>query len=117
MAGQTWPSGCRPLLEGEQGRLHQRAKESAPDRRAFQRASDAEWKRREDTCRDRECLRAWYAQRRQELSAAAEAPRPTTQPQRAPARPVLRAGRQQADVVTAPPGTASGSATSGMGSN
>jgi uncharacterized protein len=61
-------------LDRDLGALHQRAKQAAADRRAFQRNSDAEWQRREDTCRDRECLLRWYAQRRVELSAAAAAP-------------------------------------------
>jgi hypothetical protein len=65
----------------ELGGLHQRAKEAAADRRAFQRQSDAEWQRREDTCRDRECLQRWYAQRRADLSsAAAQAPAPRPAP-------------------------------------
>jgi uncharacterized protein len=62
-------------LDRDLGALHQRAKQAAPDRRAFQRNSDAEWQQREATCRDRECLLRWYAQRRAELSAAAAAPR------------------------------------------
>jgi uncharacterized protein len=62
-------------LDRDLGALHQRAKQAAPDRRAFQRNSDAEWQQREDTCRDRECLLRWYAQRRAELSTAAAAPR------------------------------------------
>lgn len=113
-------------MDRDLGRLHQRAKEAAPDRRAFQRASDAEWQQREDTCRDRECLRNWYAERRQELSAAAEAPRPVARPEpavRAPApveraEPVRRAQRPEPVEIALPPGTASGNAgTSAMGSN
>lgn len=114
-------------LDRDLGRLHQRAKEAAPDRRAFQRASDAEWQRREDTCRDRECLRNWYAERRQELSAAAAAPRPVERPApvvRAPAPveraepPLRRAQREEPVEIALPPGTASGDAgTATMGSN
>ena len=63
-------------MDRDLGALHQRAKLAAADRRAFQRNSDAEWQRREDTCRDRDCLLRWYAQRRVELSAAATAPAP-----------------------------------------
>ncbi|MGV3495136.1 MAG: lysozyme inhibitor LprI family protein, partial [Ramlibacter sp.] len=58
----------------ELGRLFQRAKQAAPDPRAFQRQSDAAWQRREDTCRDRACLQRWYAQRRAELSASLATP-------------------------------------------
>lgn len=108
------------------GRLHQRAKEAAPDRRAFQRNSDAEWQQREDTCRDRECLRNWYAERRQELSAAAAAPRPAVRAEpvvrAAPVErddaPPRRAQRPQPVEIALPPGTASGDAGGAtMGSN
>jgi outer membrane biosynthesis protein TonB len=51
----------------ELGRLHSRARDAAPDRRAFQRRSDAEWQRRESTCTDRDCLDRWYAERRAAL--------------------------------------------------
>jgi uncharacterized protein len=79
-------------MDRELGALHQRAKEAAPDRRGFQRNSDAEWQRREDTCRDRECLLRWYAQRRAELSAAATAaPRQAD----ADARPAPAAARSR----------------------
>lgn len=114
-------------MDRDLGRLHQRAKESAPDRRAFQRNSDAEWQQREDTCRDRECLRNWYAERRQELSAAAEAARPAPRPEpvvRAPApverddAPPRRAQRPEPVEIALPPGTASGDAGgTAMGSN
>jgi uncharacterized protein YecT (DUF1311 family) len=71
----------------ELGRIHDRARRNAADRDAFERASDAEWARREATCQDRECLQRWYAQRRAELGAQAEAERPAARPQR-PARMV-----------------------------
>jgi uncharacterized protein len=57
-------------MDRELGAMHQRAREASADPRAFQRNSDVEWQRREDTCRDRECLRRWYAERRAQLSAA-----------------------------------------------
>lgn len=69
----------------ELGRIHERAKRAAPDARAFQRDSDAEWQRREEACQDRECLQRWYAQRRAQLSAQAEEDRPVVR--RAPATP------------------------------
>jgi hypothetical protein len=56
-------------MDRELGRLHARARAAAPDERAFQQRSDAAWQRREDTCRDRECLRDWYQQRRSELAS------------------------------------------------
>lgn len=107
----------------ELGRLHQRARQAAADRRAFERESDAEWQRREETCRgDRECLQRWYARRRAELSAAAErpaAPAPTRAARPAPApaapapapraaapepapAPVPRAAPEPAPIVVAP---------------
>lgn len=51
------------------GRLHARAKAQAPDAAEFQRRSDEAWRWRESNCRgDRECLRDWYEQRREELA-------------------------------------------------
>jgi uncharacterized protein len=54
----------------ELGRLHARAEAAASDRAAFRRQNDAEWRRREDNCRDRECVQRWYAERRAQLEAA-----------------------------------------------
>jgi hypothetical protein len=55
------------------GRLHARAKARAPDAAEFQRRSDQAWRWREDNCgSDRECLRDWYEQRREELAEAEE---------------------------------------------
>jgi hypothetical protein len=67
-------------LDRELGALHQRARQAAPDGRAFQKSSDAAWQQREATCRDRDCLLRWYAQRRAELSSELAAA-PRTQPQ------------------------------------
>ena len=65
----------------ELGKVYARAKSAAPDPRAFQRDSDAQWARRESTCRDRECLQRWYAQRREQLRAQSpEQPSMTEQP-------------------------------------
>lgn len=55
-------------MDRDLGRLHSRARAAAPDQRDFQRRSDREWSEREATCRDRDCLRRWYSERRQELS-------------------------------------------------
>ncbi|MDB5883456.1 MAG: hypothetical protein JWP43_3334 [Ramlibacter sp.] len=57
-------------LDRDLGRLHARAKQAAPDPAAFRRQNDAEWHRREATCRDRACLLRWYADRRQQLTAS-----------------------------------------------
>ncbi|WP_460890996.1 lysozyme inhibitor LprI family protein, partial [Ramlibacter alkalitolerans] len=69
----------------ELGQLHQRARQAAADPRAFQRESDAQWQQREDTCRDRECLQRWYAQRRAALAAAAATPSRPSRTERAAA--------------------------------
>lgn len=98
------------------GRIYQRAKEASPDPRAFQRDSDAQWRRREDGCQgDRECLRRWYAERRAQLTAAANAP--AAEPAARPAPPRQPAPAQRARVaepsdrpveLTAPPADAVG---------
>jgi hypothetical protein len=55
------------------GRLHSRAKANSPDAAEFQRRSDEAWRWRETNCGgDRECLREWYEQRREELAEAEE---------------------------------------------
>jgi hypothetical protein len=54
-------------LDRELGRLYAQAKAGAADPARFRRHSDAQWRRREAICGDRECLLAWYAQRRAEL--------------------------------------------------
>ncbi len=54
-------------LDRELGRIYARARNSTSDRAAFRRQKDREWQRREATCRDRECLLRWYAQRREQL--------------------------------------------------
>ena len=56
-------------LDRDLGRLHARASSAAPDPAAFKRQSDAQWFQRERTCRDRDCLLRWYAQRREQLTA------------------------------------------------
>ncbi|NNU43965.1 lysozyme inhibitor LprI family protein [Ramlibacter montanisoli] len=80
----------------ELGALHQRAREASADPRAFQRNSDAEWAKREATCRDRECLRRWYAERRDQLSAQASTPAPR------PAAPVPAASQRPQATTPAP---------------
>jgi uncharacterized protein len=54
-------------LDRELGRVYARAKIASTDRSAFLRRNEQEWRRREFTCRDRECLLRWYAHRRNEL--------------------------------------------------
>ena len=56
-------------MDRELASLHARARDSARDPYIFKRRSDAEWRRREETCRDRGCLLQWYAQRRHQLLA------------------------------------------------
>ena len=54
-------------LDRELGRVYAQARNSSTDRAAFRRQQDQELRRREATCRDRECLLRWYAQRRYQL--------------------------------------------------
>ncbi|MDB5890756.1 MAG: hypothetical protein JWP47_1587 [Polaromonas sp.] len=51
----------------ELGRLYARARSMSNDAAAFRRQQESEWVRRESTCRDRNCLLRWYAQRRAQL--------------------------------------------------
>ena len=55
--------------------LYDQAKALAPDKVAFARQNVAEWHRRESTCTDKDCLLAWYATRRAELSQIVAAAR------------------------------------------
>ncbi len=64
-------------LDRDLGRLHARAKSAALDDAAFKRRNDQEWRRREATCRDRDCLLRWYAERRSQLLNELNDARPT----------------------------------------
>lgn len=55
-------------LDADLAALYKQAKSAAKDKRAFARASAAEWKKREATCLDKPCLVDWYALRRRQLS-------------------------------------------------
>ena len=55
-------------VDRELGRVYARAKNSTANSAAFRRQNNAEWRRRESTCRDRECLLRWYAKRSDQLS-------------------------------------------------
>ena len=54
-------------LDRELGRVYARAKTVAADGAAFKRQNSEEWRRREATCHDRECLLRWYASRHDQL--------------------------------------------------
>ncbi len=56
-------------LDRALGALHQRARAAAPDAAAFQAASARAWREREQRCRDRACLLAWFDERRTQLQA------------------------------------------------
>jgi len=58
-------------LDDQLGRTYRRAREMAGDVRAFRSTSDAQWRWREEHCRDRDCLLAWYQRRQGELQALA----------------------------------------------
>jgi uncharacterized protein len=55
-------------LDDDLSVLYQRAKAAAPDQTAFVAENVREWKRREQTCADKACLMAWYADRRGQLA-------------------------------------------------
>ena len=67
-------------LDRELGRLHARARNASSDPAAFRRQNDQEWRDRESTCRDRECLLRWYAHRRDQLLNDIEDARGQRQP-------------------------------------
>jgi hypothetical protein len=54
-------------LDRDLGRLYAQVKSGASNQADFRRRSDAEWRRRETSCRDKECLLAWYSNRRADL--------------------------------------------------
>jgi uncharacterized protein YecT (DUF1311 family) len=55
-------------LDRELSRVYAQARNSARDRAAFRRQQDQEWRMRDASCRDRECLVRWYAHRRYQLA-------------------------------------------------
>ena len=63
-------------LDRELGRVYARAKNAATDSAAFRRHNSEEWHRREATCRDRECLLRWYANRYDQLMRVLQGPEP-----------------------------------------
>lgn len=54
-------------IDRELGRVYALARNATSDRAAFRRQQNEEWLRRESTCRDRDCMLEWYAQRRDQL--------------------------------------------------
>jgi uncharacterized protein YecT (DUF1311 family) len=72
---RSWPERriCADMLLSEEderlGTLYRRVRKIAPDPAAFEAETRAEWRRREETCRDDACLRAWYRDRRETLTA------------------------------------------------
>ena len=63
-------------LDRELGRVYARAKNAAADAAAFRRQNSEAWHRREATCRDRECLLRWYANRHDQLINAMQEQEP-----------------------------------------
>ncbi len=55
-------------MDRDLARLYARAKKTTGDSAAFRQQTRAEWRQREQRCRDRECLVDWYAHRRQQLT-------------------------------------------------
>lgn len=56
-------------MDSELGRIYQNAKNSSQDKKAFQAATQAAWKRREKDCKTRECIFNWYVERKATLLA------------------------------------------------
>jgi hypothetical protein len=73
-------------LDRELGRVYARAKNAAADDAAFRRQNSEEWRRREATCRDRDCLLGWYANRHDQLINSMQEQEPA-----APAAPAASA--------------------------
>jgi hypothetical protein len=67
-------------LDRELGRVYARAKSVAADSAAFARQNSEEWRRREATCRDRECLLRWYGNRYDQLMQVIDEGSATTPP-------------------------------------
>ena len=55
-------------LDNELAALYEQAKSVTQDKAAFKKTNQDEWRRREKTCTDRDCLLAWYANRRNQLN-------------------------------------------------
>jgi uncharacterized protein YecT (DUF1311 family) len=64
-------------LDRELGRVYAQAKNAAADSAAFRRQNSEEWRRREATCRDRECLLRWYGNRYDQLMQVIDGPQTT----------------------------------------
>ncbi len=56
-------------LDAALSALYEKARTVTADKAAFARQNRAEWKRREATCSDKQCLLDWYALRRSQLGA------------------------------------------------
>lgn len=95
-------------LDDELAKTYAKAKSLAPSPADFKAQSEREWKRRETTCFDKQCLLAWYAQRREQLlsviNAQTSKPPPPTTP--VPAKDASGITENQKTAVedkTAPP--------------
>ena len=60
-------------LDRDLARLYRRAGKLTSDRAAFERQTRQEWRLRETTCRNRECLLSWYAHRHNQLVSVIQA--------------------------------------------
>lgn len=61
-------------MDDKLGKTFKQARKKAADRRAFNTASDKQWRWREQNCSTRECLVDWYRLRQSELEAALAGP-------------------------------------------
>ena len=65
-------------LDRDLARIYRRAGKLASDRAAFRRQTNQEWRIRETTCRDRECLLRWYARRKDQLVSVIQGQKQST---------------------------------------
>lgn len=56
-------------MDDELGQIYRSAKAVAPDKKAFQVATQVAWQRRERDCRTRSCIANWYSERKSSLLA------------------------------------------------
>jgi len=69
-------------LDDELAKIYSKAKSMAASPAEFKAQGEREWKKRETTCIDKQCLLAWYSQRRDQLLSVitAQESKPQTPP-------------------------------------
>lgn len=67
-------------LDDDLAKIYSKAKSLASSPAEFKAQGEREWKKRETTCIDKQCLLAWYSQRRDQLLSVINAQTSTPQP-------------------------------------